>query len=380
MAPSRRDFLHQTLAAGSALALGGTLAASRAHGMAAKPEPKKILILGGTIFLGPAIVEAAKARGHTVTLFNRGKTRPGLFPDLEKLRGDRDPKKGDGLKALEKREWDAVIDTSGYYPRMVKASAELLAKSVKQYIFISSVSVYARNDQPGEDETGKVGVMTDPTVEEMGKDYANYGPLKALCEKVAEKAMPGRVANVRPGYIVGPGDGSDRFTYWPVRAARGGEMLAPGEAADPIQIIDVRDLGEWLVRLVEDNTTGVFNALGPEHKMTMGEVLGACKTAAKNDVKYSWVPNDFLKDNGLSEGELPIWIAPTGENAGFHTRSCARAVKAGLTFRPVKTTVEETLTWFRTLPKDRQEKMRAGIPKEREAELLAAWHKSKDKK
>ena len=371
MTPTRRDFLRGTLAAGAALAMDGTLAQARAR--KDDPQPKKILILGGTVFLGPALVEYAQSRGHTLTLFNRGKTRPNLFPDLEKLRGDRDPKKGDGLKALEGRKWDAVIDTSGYYPRMVKASAELLAPNVKHYTFISSVSVYEKNDKPGLDETDKVGTIPDPTVEEMGKDFANYGPLKYLCEQAAEKAMPGRTCNVRPGYIVGPGDPSDRFTYWPLRVAKGGEVLAPGTPSDPIQVIDVRDLAGWIIRMIEDNTTGVFNGIGPEKRLTMEGVLNASKASSKSDAKFTWVPADFLEKNGV--GELPIWVPPQGETEGFHRRSLGRALKAGLTFRPIKTTIDDTLAWFKTLPKERQDALRAGLPAKREAEVLELWHK-----
>jgi len=373
MTPSRRDFLRGTLAAGAALAVDAAVVQAVAAKDPVKPDPKKILILGGTAFLGPALVEYAKARGHALTLFNRGKTRPTLFPELEKLRGDRDPKKGDGLKALEGRKWDAVIDTSGYYPRMVKASAELLAPNVKHYTFISSVSVYAKNDKSGADESDAVGTIPDTTVETMGQDYANYGPLKALCEQAAEKAMPGRVANVRPGYIVGPGDPSDRFTYWPLRVAKGGEVLAPGSQGDPIQVIDVRDLAEWIIRMVEDNTTGVFNGLGPQRRLTMEGVLDASKAASRSDAKFTWVPAEFLEKNGVNE--LPIWISPKGENAGFHTRSLGRALKTGLTFRPIQTTIEDTLKWFKTLPQERQDALRAGLPAKREAEVLEMWHK-----
>ncbi len=373
MAPTRRDFIRGTLAAGAFMAMDGTVAQARARREPIKP--RKILILGGTAFLGPALVEYAKERGHTITLFNRGKTRPTLFPDLEKLRGDRDPKKGDGLKALEGRKWDAVIDTSGYYPRMVKASAELLAPNVGHYTFISSVSVYEKNDKPGVDEKDKVGTIADPTVEEMGKEFENYGPLKYLCEQAAEKAMPGKVANVRPGYIIGPGDGSDRFTYWPLRVSKGGEMLAPGDPKDPIQVIDVRDLAGFIIRMIEDHTTGVFNATGPDKPLTMQQVLDASKAVSKSDAKFTWIPAEWLKAKGVSEGELPIWISPHGEYEGFHLRSIERARRAGLTFRPIQTTIADTLAWWKTLPKERTDKPRAGLSPEKEAEVLAMWHK-----
>ncbi|KYF49904.1 hypothetical protein BE04_16435, partial [Sorangium cellulosum] len=336
---------------------------------------KTLLILGGTGFLGPAVVEAAKARGYTVTLFNRGKTRPHLFPDIEKLHGDRDPNKGDGLKALAGRAWDAVIDNSGYVPRIVKASAELLAPNVQQYVFISSLSAYASHTTPGADETAPVATMADPTVETMGKDFENYGPLKALCEQAAEAAMPGRVTRVRPGFIVGPEDPTDRFTYWPARVERGGEVLAPGTPLDPIQIIDVRDLAAWLVAVVEARTTGIFNATGPGEPLTMGGLLDTCKAALGSgaNARFTWVSAKFLEKPGGEPVDLPIWAPAEGETQAFHLRSTERARKAGLTFRAVQETVKDTLSWWKTLPPERQAKPRAGLSPEREAELLRAW-------
>ncbi|MRG97413.1 NAD-dependent epimerase/dehydratase family protein [Polyangium spumosum] len=392
----RRSFLLGSLAAAASTTLGCASQAppppadpAGAAGPSAPPPPetnqkKSLLILGGTGFVGPAVVEAARARGFSVTLFNRGKTRPELFPDIEKLRGNRDPNKDEGLKALEGRSFDAVIDTSGYVPRIVRASAELLAKNVKQYIFISSISVYKDNSTPNMDETAAVGTISDPTVETMGKEFENYGPLKALCEQAAEKAMPGRVANVRPGYIVGPGDPTDRFTYWPLRVAKGGEMLVPGTPNDPIQVIDVRDLAEWLVKLVAENTTGVFNATGPGAPLTMGGVIEASKKASpKSDVKLTWVPNAWLEKKGKEGGDgidLPIWAPPEGETAGFHRVNVDRAKKTGLTFRPIDTTVVDLLAWFNGLPPERKDKRRAGLTPEREAELLKAFHEESKKK
>jgi 2'-hydroxyisoflavone reductase len=237
MTLTRREFLRTSAATGAAVGLSSTLAGvlvNPGHLLAtdaiylAEParQPIKLLILGGTAFLGPAIVNAAVARGHTITLFNRGKTNPQLYPELEKLRGDRN---GD-LEALAGRQWDAVIDTSGYYPRVVKMSAELLAPNVGHYTFISSISVYRDFKTPDMTEAAPVGTIDDPTIEEITGE--TYGPLKALCEQAAEAAMPGRVANIRPGLIVGPRDRSDRFTYWPVRIARGGEVLCPGNGDD----------------------------------------------------------------------------------------------------------------------------------------------------
>lgn len=374
MTTSRRQFIQFSLAATSLLALGPGARAATGGGRAA--SPKKILVLGGTGFLGPAVVNAARARGHTLTLFNRGKTRPDLFPDVEKLHGDRDPKKGEGIKALEGRKWDAVIDDTGYFPRMVRASAELLAPNVKQYVFISSISAYANDKTPHEDETAPTAKLADPNVETMGKDFEFYGGLKRACEEVVEKTFPGHATIVRPGYIVGPEDRSDRFTYWPVRYDRGGEMLAPGTPADPIQIIDVRDLAEWLVLLVEGGRPGVFNAVGPGRPWTMGGVLEACKAATGKDTQLTWVPTDFLAKHGeKGDGSIPIWMPPSGDTAGAHLRSNARAVKAGLKFRDPAVTVKDTLEWYKTLPEERRSKPRAGLPPEREAELLALWHK-----
>lgn len=384
MSVNRRRFLAQCLAAPALVCGCGPKAAgappSTTPGPASPPPPgpvKSLLVLGGTRFLGPAIVDAALAEGLEVTLFNRGKSDPDAYPELEKLVGDRDPDVDAGLSALEGRKWDAVIDTSGYVPRVVDASAELLGPNVGQYVFISSISAYATHDSPGDDEDAALATLDDPTVETMGDQFQNYGGLKVLCEQAAEQAMPGRVSNVRPGYIVGPKDPSDRFTYWPVRAAKGGTMLAPGNPDDPIQIIDVRDLGRWLVRLVTSRTYGVFNAVGPRRPTTMGAVLEACQKASGADTELKWASAEFLDAQGGEDNPvpLPIWAPPSGDSAGFHLYSNERAVAAGLEFRPVDDTVADTLAWFQSLPAERREKMRAGLPPEREAELLAALAK-----
>jgi 2'-hydroxyisoflavone reductase len=300
-----------------------------------------------------------------------------LFPDVPRLVGNRDPDKDEGIKSLEQGEWDVCFDDCGYYPRMVEASAKLLAGRVKHYVYVSSISVYAKNDKENADEKEPVGTIPDPTVETMGEGYANYGPLKALCEQAAERAFPGSCTNIRPGYIVGPEDPTDRFTYWPVRTERGGEMLVPGAASDPIQVIDVRDLAEWMVHVAETRTFGVFNAVGPNARLSMGEVMNACKSASKNDAKFIWVDAEFLsKQEGV---ELPIWAAYAGETKGFHTVSHAAALKAGLKSRPIDVTTKDTLAWFKTLPAERQAKLKAGLSPESESKLLAAWsaHKAK---
>jgi 2'-hydroxyisoflavone reductase len=252
---------------------------------------------------------------------------------------------------------------------MVKASADLLAPNVKHYVYISSISCYSKNDVEGADETAELAKLEDPAVETMGPGFENYGGLKALCEQAAEKALPGRVTVVRPGYIVGPGDPTDRFTYWPVRFARGDDLIVPGAPSDPIQIIDVRDLAEWLVRIAEHDTIGTFNACGPEGRMPWGQVIEACQAVGAKDAHPHWVKVEELEKLGL--GEFPIWSPYSGESKGFHTWSNARAVKAGLKFRTVKDTTADTLTWFRTLPPERQEKLKAGPSAAAEAEALS---------
>jgi len=352
---SRRAFFASMLAAGAASALP-------------KPSAKRILILGGTGFLGPATVAAAQARGHELTLFNRGKTRPGLFPNIETLLGDRDPEKGEGLKALAGRHWDVVIDNSGYFPRQVSASAQLLAPKVKQYIFISSISVYADNSIEGQDETARIATTPDPTVEKITEQ--TFGPLKALCEQAVAKALPAGTTVVRPGYIVGPDDPSGRFTYWPVRIDRGGEVLAPGAPSDPVQIIDVRDLGEWLIALVESGATGTFNAAGPRDRLPWGALLEACQKAAGAKSTLVWVDGAWIAKQG--DDLFPIWAPYQGETKGSHTWSNARAVKAGLRFRPYAETVKDTLAWYKTQSEGGRTKL-AGPNVEKEAALLAAW-------
>lgn len=334
----------------------------------AAPARKRILILGGTGFLGPATVAAAIARGHELTLFNRGRTRPGLFPKIETLLGDRDPKKGEGLNALRNRKWDAVIDNSGYFPRLVSASAQLLAPNAGQYIFISSISVYADNSLEDQDETARLATIPDPTVETITEQ--TYGALKALCEKASAEAFPGRAAIVRPGYIVGPDDPSGRFTYWPVRIDRGGEVLAPGAPSDPVQFIDVRDLGAWLITLIERGTTGTFNAAGPGNRLAWGDLLQACRNATTAANSLTWVPGDWIRRE--ANEAFPIWAPFSGDTRGFHLWKNTRAVKAGLKFRPYAQTVADTLRWYKTQSEGGRTKL-AGPAPEKEAQLLAKW-------
>jgi 2'-hydroxyisoflavone reductase len=330
----------------------------------------KLLILGGTVFLGRHIVQSALDRGHDVTIFTRGMHNPDVFPDVEKLRGDRK----EDLSPLRGRTWDAVIDTCGYVPRVVRNSAELLADSVGHYTFISSVSVYSDVSTPGMDESGPVGTLEDETTEEVTGE--TYGPLKALCEQAAETAMPGRTLVIRPGLIVGPYDPSDRFTYWVHRIDQGGTVLAPGTPEHLTQIIDVRDLAEWNVRMAESGATGVYNATGPDEQLTMGTLLDACVQISDSGAELEWVSEAFLEEHNVAPwSEMPLWLPETPEYAGFDAIDCSKAIKSGLTFRSLQETIGDTLAWDRALP---ERELRAGISREREAELLRAWKESVD--
>lgn len=335
-------------------------------------KPLKILVLGGTKFIGVHIVELALQHGHSVTLFNRGKTNADLFPQLEHLKGDRDAQ----LDSLKGGHWDAVIDDSGFVPRHVKLSAELLAPNVKQYLFISSISVYASFAQANSEDSA-LGKIADETTEKV--DGGAYGPLKALCEKAAEAAMPGRVTVVRPGLIVGPRDPTDRFTYWPARAARGGEMAAPGRPTDRIQFIDSRDLAAFVLGLVENGTVGIFNAVSPPGKFSIGELVQASISAA-NATKPApppravWVPAAFLEQQKIQPwSDMPVWIPELGEYAAIAETNVTKALHAGLANRAIQSTVNDTLAWHLQRPEAERTKLAAGLTPEREQELLKAW-------
>jgi len=336
----------------------------------------KLLILGGTIFLGRYLVEAAQARGHEITLFNRGKHNPDLFPEIEKLRGQRSARGPEGealesdLSALQGRTWDAVIDTCGYFPRQVREAAEVLAGSVGHYTFISSISAYSSFSQPDMDESGPVGTLEDQTIEQVTGE--SYGPLKVLCEQAAEQAFLGRALNLRAGLIVGPHDPSDRFTYWPCRVAQGGAVLAPGGPEVGTQFIDVRDLAEWNIRMVEAGKAGVYNATGPDYPMTLGAVLEASKTLSGSDAEFVWADEKWLVEKGVAPWmEMPLWVPSEEEYKGFNSVNCRKAIADGLTFRPVADTVRDTLAWAATRPADYT--LRAGMKPEKEAEVLEAW-------
>lgn len=322
----------------------------------------KILMIGGTVFLGRHTVASALAHGHTVTLFNRGQHNPDLFPEVEKIHGDRN---GD-LSALRGRQWDAVIDFCGYVPREVSALATALAGSVERYVFISSVSVYADLDKVNDiDESGAVGKIEDESTETVTGE--TYGPLKALCEQAAERAFPGQALFIRPGLIVGPNDPSDRFTYWPVRVAKGGPVLCPGNPNWETQIIDARDLADWTIQLVEAKATGVFNATGPNRKLTFGEVIETSKDVSGSNAQWVWADEKWLLDAGVEPWMgLPLWLG-----GGDMVVSIKRAVDSGLAFRPLADTIRDTLAWEATRPTDHP--WRAGLPADKEADLLERW-------
>ena len=322
-----------------------------------------ILILGGTRFLGRHLVDAARARGHNVTLFNRGKSNPGLFPELETIPGDREH----DIERLSGRGWDAVIDTCGYVPRIVRLSAAGLREAVGRYIFISSISVHSDLRKIGIDESDPVGMLEDESVEEITGE--TYGPLKALCEKTVQEIYGERALVVRPGLIVGPNDPTDRFTYWPMRIAQGGDVLAPEKPEVLAQIVDVRDLSEFIIHMIEENASGVYNATGPDYALTFGRMLEVCKQVSGSDADIRWAGVEFLNQNNVAAwSDMPVWIPDTAEEAGFSRFDVSKAIQAGLTFRPLEATVRDTIDWAKTRPAEYE--WRAGLKPERELELL----------
>jgi 2'-hydroxyisoflavone reductase len=381
MTTSRRDFVQLSMLAGGAVGLGvAGRAAAEVNSAGTAAKKLKILVLGGTGLIGPPMVEYALARGHELTLFNRGKTNAHLFPDLEKLEGDRN----DDISALETevkkgRTWDAVIDNTASIPRWVEESAGLLKDSADLYLYTSSISAYGSITVPGTDETTAVATMDPAEVPlvKTTKDItgANYGPLKALCEDAARAAFPDRAIIVRPGLIVGPGDYSDRFTYWPVRVHKGGEVMAPGSPDDPVQFIDCRDLGEWYVRLVEDALVGTYNGTGPASPMSIAGMLHGIRATTPVEISFTWVPAPFLAEHEVQAwSQMTVWVPPDSEDGGLAQVNIDRAKKAGLAFRPLADTTKATLEYWNSLPADRRAAPRAGCPPELEAKTLAAWH------
>jgi 2'-hydroxyisoflavone reductase len=378
---TRRDLLKLAGAGALGLAAPKSFGASASSGSsgepATPPRPLRILILGGTGFTGPHQVRYALARGHKLTLFNRGR-RPQRWPrPVEELVGDRNT--GD-LKALAGREWDVCIDNPTSLPYWVRDAGQVLAGKVGQYVFISTLSVYASDKEPGQDETAPLAPYkgADAMKETQQTLRANieglYGPLKALSEREAEKWFPGRATVIRPGLIVGPGDESDRFSYWPVRLDRGGDVLAPGDGSDPVQFVDARDLAEWTVRVAEARSLGTFNAMGPAGKLTMRGMVEGIRSAVGSSARLVWVPTSFLDAQKVGAwSDMPVWVPAQGDTAGASLRSNAKALGAGLGFRPLAETARDTLAWFRTLPPERRKELRAGIKPEREQQVLAAW-------
>ncbi len=382
MLSNRRDFLKMSALAGAAFATAGTVSCQR-NGADGRVTPKRLLILGGTGFIGPHMVEYALSRGHTVTLFNRGQTNAHLFPDVEKLVGDRN----DDLSALEGREWDVVLDNHSTLPRWVNQTAQLLKDSAEQYLHVSSISVYATDTpelagwgdtEPGSEEREQLRIDEDSAVMVLpdgheGEEVTGrtYGPFKALAEQEARNAFPSRATIVRPGLIVGPGDRSDRFTYWPVRIDRGGEILVPGDGRDEVQIIDVRDLTAWIVRLAEMGAAGTFNATGPESRLSMSEMVEGIEAVTTTPSSFTWADTDWLREHEVRPwSDMPVWIPHDPQS---YVR-IDRAVERGLTFRSLAETSIDTIEWHKTRPEEQQSQLRSGLSRERETELLLAFH------
>jgi len=328
----------------------------------------RVLVLGGTAFLGRHVVEAATQRGHTVTTLTRGRTNPDLFPELERLRGDRET----DLSALEGRSFDVAIDTSGYLPRVVSKSASLLAPRIERYLFVSTLSVY--EDAPRLDESTQTRRLLDPESENV---TADYGPLKALCEKVVEEAFPGRAIVIRPGLVVGRYDYTGRFGYWPRRVEQGGDVLAPGRPETRIWLLDVRDLAGWMVDLAESGTTGVYNAAGPDAPLSMAKLLQACRQVTASDARFTWVEDAFLLGHGvIPYSELPLWVPEL--DGGYPLVDVNKAIADGLTFRPIAETIRDVLEGdsgfdLQTTRSFGWARPPAGLTAERERRLLADW-------
>jgi len=331
----------------------------------------KILIIGGTKFLGRHLTQIALERGHEVTLFNRGQTNPDLFPQAERLIGDRD---GD-LSQLAERHWDVCIDPSGYVPRIVRKSAQTLAKSIKHYTFISSISVYNDFSQSTIDETFDVAKLEDESIEEVTGE--SYGPLKALCEQEVLNSFPEGALIVRPGLIVGPYDPTDRFTYWPSRVVLGGEIIAPGDPNSSVQFIDVRDLALWILDMIENRVTGTYNVTGPDSLLTMGQFLEACSSVATDmgtpDIQLHWLEEEFLVEKQVGYWtEMPLWIPATMK--GMLSADCSKAKQLGLSTRPITDTIRDTFLWDQS--RDQAEERKAGLSREKEHRVLEEWKAS----
>lgn len=362
----RRDFVSGLTAIGLS-----TCAAAHAARPTAGDRPLRLLILGGTGFLGPHVVEAARRRRVLVTLFNRGRTNPGLFrdsPGIEQIQGDRDG----GLVALAGRRWDAVLDTSAFVPRRAREAALLLRGAVQQYIFTSSISVYGPRRDPPDEATPTAALQPgiDPRSERVTD--VSYGPLKALCEQEIRTAFGAGALLLRLGQLVGPGDPADHLTYWAARCARGGPLLVPGRPSDPVQFLDVRDLAEWIVSSVAARLGGTFNVVGPASPCSMGQLIATCNTVGGRRAGPQWVSTEALRQLGFGGllAKLPLWQPP--ESSGLAQVVGQRARERGLHSRPMLSTVRDTLAWLRTQPPERQSALRAGPSAQEEAQALLA--------
>ena len=367
MTNSRREFIKAGLLGSTAIAAGVPMIGhagehESAHG------PLDILILGGTGFIGPHMVREALRRGHGVTLFNRGRTNNKIFPDLETIKGDRDG----GLDGLKGRSWDVVVDNSGYVPRHVQDSARMLANSTRRYIYISTVSVYA-DFNVHNTEDSLLATIADESIEEVTGE--TYGALKALCEtRAAGEIAAEQLTVLRPTYICGPGDHTDRFSYWPIRARRGGEMVWPGTPDDPVQVVDVRDLANFVVDCAEQDIAGTYNMVNPAGSYTMGTLLADCQAVTAASVDPVWISEEFAYEQELIGGrQLPCWHPRSGVSAAGGSFSGERARAAGFHHRPERETIRDLLAWWDTLPTERTGKVRAGLEAAREAEVIAAW-------
>ncbi|MBW7935216.1 MAG: NAD-dependent epimerase/dehydratase family protein [Gemmatimonadaceae bacterium] len=363
---SRRSFvINSAVATGTVLAGLRPASAQSATQSRVAGTPLNLLVLGGTNFIGPHLLRHAVARGHRVTIFTRGRRQPDLPDSIERLVGDRNGQ----LQALEGRRWDAVIDDSGNVADWVRQSTALLKGAVGRYLFVSSTGVFYPYLRRGLSEADPVHYdARDP----KDGDEA-FGVMKAQGERFTMDAFGDRGVVVRPTYIVGPGDSSDRFPYWPVRLARGGEVLAPGRAEDPVQFVDVRDLAEFMIHLLEGQRSGYYNAVGPKQAMTCRAFYSAAAEALHANVKFTYVEDyDFLKAHKIEEA-IP-WAMLAGNNDGMMSISNARAIGAGLRFRPLADTVRDTLAWWPSVPEARRNAPRFTITPAMETAALAAWH------
>ncbi|MBP6771760.1 MAG: twin-arginine translocation signal domain-containing protein [Gemmatimonadaceae bacterium] len=380
MSLDRRTFLKTSALVGTAVGLGALptdvfgadgvrVTAYRPETGDAQPKPLRILILGGTGFIGPYQVQYALDRKHKVTLFNRGKTNSTLFPKVPRLIGDRNLP--DGHDALKKGTWDVVIDNPTANPTWVRGAGQALKGRVGQYLFVSTISVFSDNSKPVDEN----GPLNTPSDIDAPYNAQAYGSNKVRSEMEAKTQFGDNVTIVRPGLIVGPGDLSDRFSYWPVRIDKGGEILAPGNPNDPVQYVDALDLSQWIVRLGEAHTLGTFNATGPKSPTTIAEMLYGIKAVTTSDAKFTWVPAEFLAEKQVRAwSDMPVWVPSTGRTAGFSRVICQKANDAGLTFRPLADTAKDTLTWYHSRPAAEQEKARAGLAADKEKTVLAEWH------